>query len=107
MVGVCALALAGTAKAALVHDSFSPTYRSPTGAVPTGSTVRLRLRVKPVIVVLNKASQPAMVDVPVRGVYRNGTTLSDQKSSFQAQVSGGKIRVPLFARDGVILVGTS
>jgi glycosidase len=44
-VGVCALALAGTANAAFVHDSFSPTYRSPGGAVPTGTNVRLRLRV--------------------------------------------------------------
>jgi glycosidase len=45
VVGVCALALAPGAKAALVHDSFSPAYRSPTGAVPTGTNVRLRLRV--------------------------------------------------------------
>jgi glycosidase len=42
---VCAAALAPSAQAALLHDSFSPTYRSPGGAVPTGSTVRLRLRV--------------------------------------------------------------
>jgi len=45
VVGVCALALAPGAKAALLHDSFSPTYRSPTGAVPTGTSVHLRLRV--------------------------------------------------------------
>ena len=45
MVGVCALALAPAAHATLLHDSFSATYRSPTGAVPTGSNVRLRLRV--------------------------------------------------------------
>jgi glycosidase len=43
-VGVCALALAPTAHATLLHDSFSPTYRSPGGAVPAGTTVRLRLR---------------------------------------------------------------
>jgi glycosidase len=43
-VGVCALALAGTARAALLHDTFSLVYRSPGGAVPTGSSVRLRLR---------------------------------------------------------------
>ena len=45
MVGVCALAFAPGAKATLFHDSFSPAYRSPGGAVPTGATVRLRLRV--------------------------------------------------------------
>lgn len=44
MVGVCALALAPAAHATLFHDSFSPVYRSPTGAVPAGSNVRLRLR---------------------------------------------------------------
>jgi glycosidase len=42
---VCAAALAPNAQAALLHDSFSPTYRSPGGAVPTGTSVRLRLRV--------------------------------------------------------------
>jgi glycosidase len=45
VVGVCALALAPGAHATIFHDSFSPAYRSPGGAVPTGSTVRLRLRV--------------------------------------------------------------
>jgi glycosidase len=45
VVGVCALALAPGAHATIFHDSFSPAYRSPGGAVSTGSTVRLRLRV--------------------------------------------------------------
>jgi glycosidase len=45
VVGVCGLALAPGAHATLFHDSFSPAYRSPGGAVPTGTTVRLRLRV--------------------------------------------------------------
>ena len=45
MVAVCAFALAPGARAALLHDSFSATYRSPGGAVPTGTSVRLRLRV--------------------------------------------------------------
>lgn len=42
-----ALALPSTAGAALrlAHDSFSSTYRSPTGAVPAGTRVTLRLRV--------------------------------------------------------------
>jgi glycosidase len=44
VVGVCALALAPVANATLLHDSFSPAYRSPGGAVPTGMSVRLRLR---------------------------------------------------------------
>ena len=44
-MGVCALALAPGARAALFHDSFSPAYRSPGGAVPAGTSVRLRLRV--------------------------------------------------------------
>jgi glycosidase len=44
-VGVCALALVGTAQAAYLHDSFSATYRSPGGAVATGTSVTLRLRV--------------------------------------------------------------
>ena len=61
---------------------------------------------KPVIVALNKASQPVAVDVPVRGLYPDGARLADRKSSFQAQVSGGKIHVQLFPRDGVILAGT-
>ena len=29
----------------VLHDTFSTDYRSPVGAVPTGTTVRLRLRV--------------------------------------------------------------
>ena len=62
---------------------------------------------KPAIVAVNKGSQPVTVDIPVRGLYPNGTTLADQKSSFQSQVSGGRIRVQLFPRDGVILAGTS
>jgi hypothetical protein len=62
---------------------------------------------KPVVVVLNKGSQPVTVDVPVRGLYPNGATLADRKSSFQTSVSGGRVRVQLFPRDGVILVGTS
>jgi glycosidase len=62
---------------------------------------------KPVIVVLNKGSQPTAVDIPVRGLYPNGTTLRDQKSTFQTTVSGGRVRVNLFPRDGLILVGTS
>jgi glycosidase len=62
---------------------------------------------KPVIVVLNKGAQPATVAVPVRGLYPNGATLTDQKSSFRTTVSGGRARVQLFGRDGVILVGTS
>jgi glycosidase len=42
-----ALALAPTAAAQvrLLHDSFSPAYRSPGGAAPTGTPVRLSLRV--------------------------------------------------------------
>ena len=43
-MGVCALAFTASAQATLLHDSFSPTYRSPGGAVPAGTTVRLRLR---------------------------------------------------------------
>ena len=45
MVGVFALALTPGAGATLFHDSFSPVYRSPGGAVPAGTAVRLRLRV--------------------------------------------------------------
>ena len=61
---------------------------------------------KPVLVVVNRGAQPASVDVPVRGLYPNGATLADRKSTFQTQVSGGKAHVQLFPRDGVILVGT-
>jgi len=45
VVGVLALALVPAAHATLLHDSFSTAYRSPGGAVPTGTAVRLRLRV--------------------------------------------------------------
>jgi glycosidase len=45
VVGIFALALVPGARATLFHDSFSPVYRSPGGAVPAGTTVRLRLRV--------------------------------------------------------------
>jgi glycosidase len=62
---------------------------------------------KPVIVVLNKGSQPTAVDIPVRGLYPNGATLRDQKSSYQTTVSGGRAHVDLFPWDGLILVGTS
>src|SRR5512132_4305076 len=47
-LGVACLAFPTTAAAArisLLHDSFSPVYRSPGGALPTGTNVRLRLRV--------------------------------------------------------------
>jgi glycosidase len=46
-VALAALALPPTAGAAvrLAHDSFSASYRSPTGAVPTGTRITLRLRV--------------------------------------------------------------
>jgi glycosidase len=60
---------------------------------------------KPVVVALDKGGQPATVDVPVRGLYPDGTVLRDQKSSFQATVTGGRVRVELFPRDGLILVG--
>jgi glycosidase len=62
---VCAAAFAPTAGAGLtlLHDSFSPSYRSPGGAVPTGTSVRLRLRVtgaRPKSVVLRvEAGNPA------------------------------------------------
>jgi hypothetical protein len=62
---------------------------------------------KPVLVVLNKGAQPTAVDIPVRGLYPNGATLRDQKSSFQTTVSGGRAHVDLFPWDGLILVGTS
>ncbi|MFL6010175.1 MAG: glycoside hydrolase family 13 protein [Gaiellaceae bacterium] len=62
---------------------------------------------RPVLVVLNKGAQPASVDVSVRGLYPNGTVLRDQKSSFQATVSRGRVHVELFPHDGVILVGTT
>jgi glycosidase len=62
---------------------------------------------KPVIAVLNKGAQPTAVDIPVRGLYPNGETLRDQKSSFQTTVSGGQAHVYLFPWDGLILVGTS
>lgn len=62
---------------------------------------------RPVLVVVNKGSQPAALHIPVRGLYPNGTVLRDQKSSFQTTVSGGRAHVELFPRDGVILVGTS
>jgi glycosidase len=60
---------------------------------------------KPVLVVLNKGAQPASVDVPVRGLYPNGTVLRDQKGGFQTTVAAGRVRVELFPRDGLILVG--
>src|SRR5947208_15666650 len=48
VMGAAALAAASTAGATaplrLLHDSFSTAYRSPSGAVPAGSTVTLRLR---------------------------------------------------------------
>jgi cyclomaltodextrinase len=62
---------------------------------------------KPVIVVLNKSDRPQQLDIPVRGLYPNGTTLRDQRSSFQADVHNGVFGAQLFQRDGVILVGTS
>src|SRR5262245_31038892 len=60
---------------------------------------------KPVIVVVNKGGQPATVNVPVRGLYPDGAVLRDQKGSFQATVTGGRVRAELFPRDGLILTG--
>jgi hypothetical protein len=45
---LAAVALSAPASAATVrlfHDTFDPSYRSPGGAVATGTSVRLRLRV--------------------------------------------------------------
>jgi glycosidase len=45
-LAACALpAPASAATARLFHDTFDPSYRSPGGAVATGTSVRLRLRV--------------------------------------------------------------
>jgi hypothetical protein len=61
---------------------------------------------KPAVVVLNKSDRPTELDIPLRGLYPNGATLRDQKSSFQATVANGRAHVQLFPRDGMILVGT-
>jgi glycosidase len=61
---------------------------------------------KPVIVVLNKGAQTE-VDIAVRGLYPNGTRLVDQRGTLGVDVAGGRIRVPVFPRSGLILVGTS
>ena len=80
----------------------------PSSATQTSTRSHAWLRQeKPVIVLLNKAAQPTTVDIPVRGLYPNGTLLRDQKSSYQTTVSGGRAHVELFPWDGVILVGTS
>jgi glycosidase len=61
---------------------------------------------KPVIVILNKGAQTD-VDIPVRGLYPNGTRLVDQRGTLGVDVAGGRIRVPVFPHSGLILVGTS
>jgi glycosidase len=45
---------------------------------------------KPVIVALNKGSQPTAVDIPVRRLYPNGTTLRDQKARFKPLSAAGE-----------------
>ena len=82
--------------------AFAMLYAAALLAVPTLPGID-----KPVIVVLNKSDRPTDLDVPVYGLYSDANTLSDQRSSFQGRVVGGKVHVPLFPRDGVILVGTS
>jgi glycosidase len=56
---------------------------------------------KPVIVALNKGSQPATVRIPVRGLYPDGATLGD------VRVTGGRVAVTVPPVGGLVLVGTS
>lgn len=52
-------------RAALLHDSRNPVYRTPTGALPTGQSVRLRLRAA--------AGNASAVALHLRGVNDDAT----------------------------------
>ncbi len=62
---------------------------------------------KPVLVVLNKNDRPLPIDVPVRGLYPNGSALEDRLGGGRYDVQGGSVRVAVAAHGGVVLVGTS
>jgi glycosidase len=89
-LGLAALAPAPTAAAKVspLHDSFSTAYRSPGGAVRTGSTVTLRLRVtggKPSSVTLRvDAADPAS----------DTSKLSNLKMTRRGAVWSAKYRTP-------------
>jgi len=68
-----AFAPAAGAKLTLLHDTFSTVYRSPGGAVATGSTVRLRLRVtgaRPKSVVLRVEAGDPVTDTSTLRLIR-------------------------------------
>jgi glycosidase len=89
-LGLAALALAPTAgaKVSLLHDSFSTAYRTPGGAVPTGSTVTLRLRVT--------GGKPSSVTVRIEAADPTTDTskLSNLKMTRRGTVWSARYRTP-------------
>lgn len=61
---------------------------------------------KPVVVVLNKGNGDGSAAIPIRGLYPDGQ-LENPQTGDKFQVSGGRLRVSVPARGGLILVGTS
>jgi glycosidase len=62
---------------------------------------------KPVIVVLNKSPAAPIQEIPVRGLYPNGSVLEDVLGGGRFNVQGGSVRPGIPGFGGAILVGTS
>jgi glycosidase len=92
---------------ALRSGSFVSLFAGDTNTVRSDNDVYAFARVgspnKPVIVVLNKGEQAEAAQIPVRGLYPNGTKLGEQN----LPVASGRVFVSVPARSGVVLVGTS
>ena len=98
-------------KLASLRRSLTALRTGTTRTLLTTATVYAFARVaapnRPVIVVLNKGSQPATVTVPVRGLYPNGATLDVGLLEGVVLVANGVVQVTVPARAGAVLVGTS
>ena len=59
----------------------------------------------PVVVVLNKGDQDQQVAIRIRGLYPDGV-LQDELAGAKFTVAGGRLRVTVPARSGLVLAGT-
>jgi glycosidase len=95
---------------ALRNGSVVTLFTGDTNAVRSDNDVfgfaRVAAADKPVIVVLNKGSDAESAQVPLRGLYPNGASLTDAIGGVVVPVRNGAAFVSVPARSGVVLVGT-
>ncbi len=93
---------------ALRTGSVVPLFTGDTNSVRSDNDVYAFARVaapnKPVIVVLNKGSGGEAAQIPLRGLYPNGTSLEEAPEGVVLQVRNGAAFVSAPPRGGVVLV---